>query len=80
MEGAMVDHVRRIMAGHKLYVQPSLRFVPFIYPPLYFYLAALVSHVLGAGLVPLRLLSFVASLGCFTLIYMLVRRETGRPA
>jgi hypothetical protein len=79
MEGAVVDHVRRIMTGHTLYVQPSLRFVPFVYPPLYFYLGALVSTPLGAGLLPLRLLSFTASVGCFSLIFALVHRETGRP-
>ncbi len=77
MEGAIVDHVRRVMAGQKLYVQPSLRFVPFIYPPLYFYLGALVSAPFGPGIFPLRLLSIAASLGCFALIFAFVRRESG---
>ena len=77
MEGGVVDHVRRIMAGHRLYVQPSLRFVPFIYPPLYFYLGALGSAIIGAGFLPLRLLSFAASLGCFSLIFALVVDESG---
>ena len=76
MEGACVDHVRRILAGHKLYVGPSLDFVPFIYPPLYFYLSALVSRLLGVGFLPLRLVSFSASLGCFLIIFLLVRRQT----
>ncbi|MGZ3453482.1 MAG: hypothetical protein ACXVEF_28010, partial [Polyangiales bacterium] len=31
MEGAMVDHVDRILQGKRLYVQPSIDFVPFIY-------------------------------------------------
>jgi 4-amino-4-deoxy-L-arabinose transferase-like glycosyltransferase len=79
MEGAVVDHVRRIMAGHALYVQPTLRFVPFVYPPVYFYLGALVSTPFGAGLFPLRLLSMAASLGCFALIFAFVRRESGHP-
>ncbi|MBL8716184.1 MAG: hypothetical protein JNL79_09325, partial [Myxococcales bacterium] len=42
MEGGMVDQVRWILAGHKLYVKPSIDFVPFIYNPLYFYVSALV--------------------------------------
>jgi len=77
MEGGMVDHVHRIMTGRPLYIEPSFRFVPFIYPPLYFYLGALVSTPFGAGFFPLRLLSFAASLGCFASIFALVRHETG---
>ncbi len=44
MEGGMVDRVHRIMTGRPLYIGPSLRFVPFVYPPFYFYLGALVSN------------------------------------
>src|SRR5437899_11890330 len=62
MEGGVLDHVRRILAGQPLYVAPSLRFTPFIYPPLYFELGAVVCRVLGPGFAQLRLLSFLASL------------------
>ena len=37
IEGALVDHVNWLLTGHKLYVQPSLDFVPYFYTPLYFY-------------------------------------------
>ena len=47
MEGGVVDHVRRILDGHPLYVEPTLGFTPFIYPPLYFYAAAFVSRLMG---------------------------------
>jgi 4-amino-4-deoxy-L-arabinose transferase-like glycosyltransferase len=76
MEGASVDHVMRVISGEKLYVAPSLDFVPFIYTPLYFYVSALVSKVVGTGFFPLRLLSFLSSLGCFLIIFLWVRRET----
>jgi hypothetical protein len=79
MEGGSVDHVRRILAGELLYVRPTLDFVPYIYTPLYFYLSAALSSVLGTGFFPLRLISFLASLGCITLIGLLVARETQRP-
>ena len=36
MEGGMVDRVHRIMTDRPLYIEPSLRFVPFIYPPALF--------------------------------------------
>lgn len=76
MEGGTVDHVRRILDGKPLYVHPTLEFVPFIYTPLYYYVCALFAKVLGIGFFPLRLVSFLSSLGCMALIFMLVRRET----
>jgi hypothetical protein len=77
MEGAIVDQVNHVRAGHRLYVAPSIHFIPFQYPPLYFYLGALVSRILGGGFLPLRLLSFLASLGCFGTMFAIVRRESG---
>lgn len=76
MEGAMVEHVRRVLDGEPLYVEPSLEFVPFIYPPLYYYVSAAAAAVAGIGFAPLRAVSFVASLGCFALIAWIVYRET----
>ncbi len=76
MEGGSLDHVRRILMGEKLYVEPSLEFVPFIYGPLYFYVSAAVSVALGVGFIPLRLVSLVASIGCFGMIFLIVKRET----
>ena len=76
MEGACVDHVRRVLAGQPLYVAPSLDFVPFVYPPLYFWLSAALARVTGIGFLPLRLVSSVSSLGCFALIFLMVRRQT----
>ena len=76
MEGGAVEHVSRILSGLKLYVKPSLEFTPFIYNPLYFYVAALVSKASGIGFFSLRLVSFVSSLGCFVIIYLLVKKET----
>jgi 4-amino-4-deoxy-L-arabinose transferase-like glycosyltransferase len=77
MEGAVLDQVRQVAAGHQLYVAPSIDFIPFQYPPLYFYAGALLMRIIGGGFLPLRLLSFVASLGCFALLFAMVRRESG---
>lgn len=76
MEGACVDHVRRVLAGRPLYVVPSLDFVPFVYPPLYFWVSAVAAKLTGVGFLPLRLVSFLSSLGCFALIFLMVRRQT----
>ena len=75
MEGGAVEHVRRILFGLKLYVTPSIEFTPFIYNPLYFYIAALASKIVGVSFFSLRLVSFISSLGCFIVIYLLVRKR-----
>jgi 4-amino-4-deoxy-L-arabinose transferase-like glycosyltransferase len=75
MEGGVVEHVRRILEGKKIYVAPSIEFVPFIYTPLYYYLGAALSKVFGLGFVPLRALSLLCSLGCAALVFSFVRRE-----
>lgn len=76
-EGGTVDHVRRILSGETLYVPPSLEFIPFIYTPLYYYVSAVASKIVGVGFVSLRLVSTISSLGCFLVIFLMVRRETG---
>jgi hypothetical protein len=77
MEGACVDHVNRILQGKKLYVEPSIDFVPFQYTPVYFYVSALTAKLTGIGFLPLRLVSLVSSFSCFFLIFLIVRKETG---
>jgi hypothetical protein len=77
MEGAVANHVLRVLNGQPLYASPSIDFVPFIYAPFYFYVSAGFATVLGFSLFPLRLVSFLSSLACFAIIYAFVRRETG---
>ncbi len=77
MEGASADAVARVLAGRTLYAAPSLAFVPLNYPPVYFYLAAAVSKLTGPGLLPLRLVSLLSSLGCMGVLFAMARREAG---
>jgi hypothetical protein len=76
IEGGMVDQVQRLIHGQSMYVAPSINFVPFLYPPLYFYFSAIASLIFGGGPFPLRLVSFIASLVSFTTIFLIVRDET----
>jgi 4-amino-4-deoxy-L-arabinose transferase-like glycosyltransferase len=76
MEGAMVDHVERVLQGKKLYVEPTVEFVPFIYGPLYFWASALVAKVVGLSFLPLRIVSVVSTIVSFYLIYAIVEQET----
>ncbi len=76
MEGGSVEIVGRVLRGQALYVAPSLHYVPYTYPPLYFWVSSLVARVSGLSFLPLRLVSFASSLGCFAVLFWLVRRET----
>ncbi len=76
MEGAMVDHVERVLQGKQLYVEPTVDFVPFIYGPLYFWVSAAVAKVIGLSFLPLRVVSIASMVGSFALIYAIVRKET----
>lgn len=76
VEGSMVDHVGRVLSGEKIYVKPSIDFIPFLYTPLYYYSSAALSYALGIGFLPLRLVSLASSLGSFYIIYLIVKQET----
>ncbi len=76
-EGMTADHVDRILQGLPIYTAPSLDFVPNIYPPLFYYLAAGLAWIFGVNLWVLRLVSVTASIGCLVLLFLYVRRETG---
>ncbi len=77
MEGAMVDHVARVIEGERIYVPPSLRFVPFVYPPLFYWLSAAMALLTGIGFLPLRVVSVLATLGTIAWVAAFVRREGG---
>lgn len=78
LEGGVLQHVARVVAGAPLYVPPSLEFTAFSYPPLYFVAGAAAARLLGDGFLPLRLLSLLATVGSFALVFGIVRRSTGR--
>jgi len=76
MEGGSFVQVSRILARQPLYVRPSFEFIPQIYPPVYFYISALVDTLLGNGFLSLRLVSIISTLGILYLIFILVRQQT----
>lgn len=78
IEGGMLEHVRRVVEGQALYVEPSLEFTPLIYPPAYYVASAAMARVAGLGLPALRLVSLLASLGSLAVVGVLVRRETSQ--
>ena len=80
MEGATVVHVARLTAGLPIYVAPTVDFVPFGYPALYYYAAVVPSAVMGTGFVPLRLVSVAATLLTLVAIALIVYPVSGRLA
>ena len=70
MEGGILEHVKRVLDGKTVYPAPSVDFVPFIYNPLYYYVAAPFCAALGLEMFPLRLVSFLASVASFLLLFL----------
>lgn len=77
MEGGSVELAARVAAGHSLYAAPSLQFVGWPYPPLYYWVSAAVAKITGVGFEPLRLVSLAASLASMGTLAWIVIRETG---
>lgn len=76
IESGVLTSVQRISQGKPLYTRPTLDFIPYVYAPFYFYLAAALSKMTGLNFATLRLVSSLATLGSFGLIYLSVQRET----
>ncbi len=76
LEGASLIQVHRLLAGQPLYVQPTFEYVPLIYSPLYFYVSALFARLIGFGFLPLRLVSFLSTIGSVVMVYLIVRKYT----
>lgn len=76
MEGGSLEHLMRVLRHEPLFVTPSLEFVPFPYPPFYYYLAAALSPVFGADFFTLRLISLASTVGTALVIFRWVRRES----
>lgn len=78
MEGGAVELVARAAAGHQLYTAPALGYVPWPYPPLFFWVAAGLTKVVGPGFLAPRIVSVLSTAGTFVLLGVMAARETAR--
>jgi hypothetical protein len=78
MEGTMLEQVNRILNGKPLYAKPSIYYVPWLYEPLYYYVTELFALVSGLSYPLARIPSVLSTIGVITIIYFVVRKETGR--
>ncbi len=76
IEGSSADTVDRVLHGKAIYVAPSMEYTPYLYTPLFYWASAALAKVIGMGMLPLRLVSFLASVGTGWLVFAFVRRET----
>lgn len=76
MSGGVTEHVNRLLHGEPLYVAPSARFIPYLYPPLHYALSALVAHLVPVNAAT-RLVSVIATLATGFFVYRVTRRIGG---
>jgi len=76
MEGGSVELAARVADGQSLYASPTLAFVGWAYTPFFYWVSAVVAKIIGLGFVPLRLVSFTASLTSMATLAWIVTRET----
>ncbi len=75
LEGYVFLTALRAFHGLTIYPRPSLNFIPYMYPPGYYYASALLGHVMGMTIRTMRVTSILSTVGCFGVIYALVWRE-----
>lgn len=75
IEGAELDEILHIMQGKPLYGVPSVSFIPSTKTPLFYFLSAGISKILGPGFFAPRMLSIAASLGIFTILFLIVKND-----
>lgn len=76
MELLMLQHLRRLMAGLPIYVEPSPDFVPLVYAPLYYYLSVPFAWLFGANLFSMRLVAILGMLGAGVVLFLAVKKRT----
>lgn len=76
IEGPVLIQINRVLLGQNLYIEPNATYVPLVYQPLYFYIAAVFTKLLGVSLFPARLVSILASSGSILLIFFITRKIT----
>jgi hypothetical protein len=78
LEGYVFLTALRAFHGQPIYPHPSISFIPYMYPPLYYYVCAALGSVVGMSIETMRMTSILSTLGCFAAIYSLVLGETPR--
>ncbi|NTU84019.1 MAG: DUF2029 domain-containing protein [Chloroflexales bacterium] len=73
IEPASYSNVERVFQGQPLYAAPSYEFIPLIYTPLYFYVAAAVTWLINDVVLATRLVSLASSLAILGTLFGIAR-------
>jgi hypothetical protein len=76
VEGVSYQALYALTNGYSLYGEPNIHYISIVYTPLYYILSFMISLITGFGYIPLRLLSFLSSIGIYLLILLFVHKET----
>lgn len=76
MEGSIVEHAERVYNHEQLYTAPSVDFVNWLYPPLYYYATAAMMNITGVEYLAGRLVSFISIIVVYLLAAAIVQRYT----
>ncbi len=77
MEGAMMDHAVRLLDAKPIYTAPSIDFVAWLYPPLYYYAVAAVMKLVGVGWFAGRIVSFASTILTAVMLAGITKKITG---
>ena len=75
---SILDHVERVQRGAPIYAPPTASWIPFLYPPLYYWVSATVARVFPLALA-CRAVSITATLVQAACIWRLSRRRGTTP-
>ena len=78
MSGSILEHVERVGRGEAIYVAPSASFIPFLYPPLYYWISAVVAKAVAVE-AACRVVSVTATLISGVLVHRVARRLGATP-
>ena len=78
LEGSMFLSALRVFHGQSVYVRPTMNYIPYMYPPGYYYAASALGKLMGMSMATLRMTSILSTLGCFVVIFLLVWTEVRR--
>jgi hypothetical protein len=77
IEDNMLMQAIQVSLGKPVYVPPNADFVPHVYMPLYTFLDGWIFKAIAPSYVPMRLLSFLATLVTAIMIFSISRRISG---
>ena len=78
IEDSILMQAWRFAQGQIVYGPPTADFIPHVYMPVYMWLGGGLINLFGLSLMPLRLLSFAATLATTGLVFYITRRESNQ--